>query len=83
MIFAFLIQASGSSSASDSLAASIPPFSQRFNLTLPLIIVLFILMFFLLLKSYTQESETSTMGRSSDGSSLSEQKNIEEPERKR
>lgn len=46
-------------SANDSLAASIPSFAQRFNFTLPLIVVLLILMFFLLLKVYTRESQPS------------------------
>lgn len=41
--------------AADSLAASIPSFSDRFNFALPLIVVLIIVMFFLLLKVYTLE----------------------------
>ena len=43
----------------DTLATSIPSFSQRFNFTLPLIVVLVILMFFLLLKSYNPEHTAS------------------------
>jgi hypothetical protein len=51
-MIAFLLQ------VSDTLSAKIPSFTDRFNFTLPLIVVLFILMFFLLLKSY--ESERSS-----------------------
>lgn len=42
-------------SASDSVAAAIPSFTSRFNFMLPLIVVLLIVMFFLLIKSYTME----------------------------
>ncbi|MCL4540423.1 MAG: hypothetical protein M1378_12645 [Bacteroidetes bacterium] len=43
------------STAQDSVTAAIPSFTSRFNFMLPLIIVLLILMFFLLIKSYTME----------------------------
>ncbi len=43
------------SAAEDSLAASIPSFTDRINFTLPLIVILFIIMFFLLLKSYESD----------------------------
>jgi len=46
---AFLIQ------VADTLSAKIPSFTDRFNFTLPLIVVLLILMFFILLKSYESE----------------------------
>ena len=45
--------------AADSLAVSIPSFSNRFNFALPLIVVLVIVMFFLLLKVYTLEHPES------------------------
>ncbi len=44
----------------DSLAASIPSFSDRFNFTLPLIALLLIVMFLLLLKSYSSEGKASS-----------------------
>ncbi len=39
--------------AADTLTALVPSFSERFNFTLPIMVILFILMFFLLLKSYS------------------------------
>ncbi len=59
VLLALFLQLSVGSSARDSLAANIASFSQRFNFTLPLIVVLFIFMFFLLLKSYTMETQES------------------------
>lgn len=47
------------SAAEDSMAAGIPSFTDRINFTLPLIVILFIITFFLLLKSYTSENEDS------------------------
>lgn len=41
--------------ATDSVATAIPSFTDRFNFMLPVIVVLFIVMFFLLIKSYTLE----------------------------
>lgn len=41
--------------AGDSVAAAIPSFTSRLNFMLPLIVVLMIVMFFLLVKSYTLE----------------------------
>ncbi len=42
-------------SAADSVAVAIPSFTSRFNFMLPLIVVLLIVMFFLLIKSYALE----------------------------
>lgn len=49
MLALFIIQ------AEDTLSAKIPSFTERFNFTLPLIVILVIIMFFLLLKSYESE----------------------------
>lgn len=46
-------------SASDSLAAAIPSFTDRFNFMLPVIAVLLIVMFFLLVKAYAIEHPAS------------------------
>lgn len=56
-------------SAPDSVAAAIPSFTSRFNFMLPLIVVLLILMFFLLIKSYTIEhpAPEGKAGRSTAG----------------
>ncbi len=43
----------------DTLVTAIPSFSVRFNFALPLIVVLVILMFFLLLKSYNLDHPVS------------------------
>lgn len=48
-MIAFLFQ------AADTLSMNIPSFTERFDFTLPLIVLLFILMFFLLLKSSESE----------------------------
>lgn len=52
-------------SAQDSLAEAIPSFTHRFNFILPLIVVLLIVMFFLLVKSYTLEHPVSEQERHS------------------
>lgn len=43
--------------AEDTLSTNIPSFSDRFNFAVPLIVILFIIMFFLLLKSNTGSSK--------------------------
>ena len=43
----------------DSLSTKVPSFTDRFNFTLPLIVILFIIMFFLLLKSDSFKSTIS------------------------
>ncbi len=45
--------------AVDTLSRAIPSFSDRFNFILPLVVLLIILMFFLLVKSYSSGHETS------------------------
>lgn len=52
-------------SAQDSLAVAIPSFTDRFNFMLPMIVVLLIVMFFLLVKSYTMEHPASEERQSS------------------
>jgi hypothetical protein len=50
----------------DTLTTAVPSFSVRFNFAIPLVVVLIILMFFLLLKSYTfdhPESEEKSAER--------------------
>lgn len=49
--------------AADSVASSIPSFTQRFNFALPLIVVLLIVMFFLLLKVYEIEHSAPDSGK--------------------
>lgn len=46
---AFLLQ------AADTLSMNIPSFAERSNFTFPLIVLLLILMFFLLVKSFESE----------------------------
>lgn len=54
-MIAFLFLETFLAQTADTLSVTIPSLTDRFNFALPLIVVLFILMFFLILKSYESE----------------------------
>jgi len=59
----------------DTLSVKIPSFTDRFNFTLPLIIVLFILMLFLMLKAYAQQDTQGTEHKDTKSVRPQKQKN--------